>query len=122
MNLLEAAGFEPEVMLHDLAGDRRPFTGPLGRRVQRRRARARALLQERGYRNAGVFGSVARGTDGPASDLDIVVDLPAEGGLIELNRAAIDLEDLLGVRVDLIPRSGLRPRIAATVASEVVPL
>jgi predicted nucleotidyltransferase len=90
--------------------------------VSRHRAEARQLLEGRGYLRPAVFGSVARGADRVDSDVDLLVDLPVDVGLYQLNRAAIDLEDLLGVPVDLVPRSGLRDRVSADVAADLVPL
>jgi uncharacterized protein len=120
VNLLGAAGFE--LTLTPTAETTVRFAGPVGRRLQRRRSRARELLESRGYRNPTVFGSVARNTDTPESDVDLLVDLPEGVGLYELNRMAIDLEALIGAPVDLIPRDGLRPRAAADAGADLVPL
>ncbi|MEO6913365.1 MAG: nucleotidyltransferase domain-containing protein [Candidatus Baltobacteraceae bacterium] len=50
-----------------------------------------------------VFGSVARGEDGPDSDVDLIIAVPAEGfSLFDLAGAGNVLEDLLARRVDLI--------------------
>ena len=43
----------------------------------------------------GVFGSVARGDDNDDSDIDLLVDLPPEMGLVRLGRLQRDLETLL---------------------------
>jgi uncharacterized protein len=120
VNLLGAAGFE--LTLTPTAETTVRFAGPVGRRLQRRRSRARELLESRGYRNPTVFGSVARNTDTPESDVDLLVDLTEGVGLYELNRMAIDLEALIGAPVDLIPRDGLRPRAAADAGADLVPL
>lgn len=80
------------------------------------------MLELRGYRNAAVFGSVVRGTDTAESDVDLLVDLPTDAGLTQLTRATIDLEALLGVPVDLVPRHGLRERVAREIQNELVPL
>lgn len=122
VNLVEAAGFDAELTLTPRDDHTQRFTGPVGRRLQRRRSKVRVLLAERGYRNPAVFGSVARGDDRRDSDVDLLVDLPDDVGLIELNRAALDLEALIGARVDLIPRTGLRPRVATDISSDLVPL
>ncbi|GMA18262.1 XRE family transcriptional regulator [Arsenicicoccus piscis] len=52
----------------------------LGRRLRRRRAALMAAAQRRGATNLRVFGSVARGEDGPDSDVDLLVDLAPGGG------------------------------------------
>lgn len=122
VNLVAAAGFDVSFALTPRPDSTSSFAGPVGRRLQRRRTKARALLAERGYRNPAVFGSVARGEDRSDSDVDLLVDIPAGIGLIDLNRMAIDLETLIGAPVDLIPREGLRPRVAADIAGELTPL
>jgi len=120
--LVAAAGFDLDFDLKPRPVHSAPFVGPVGRKVQRRRAGARELLETRGYRNAAVFGSVARGTDTADSDVDLLVDLPTGIGLTQLTRTAIDLEALLGVQVDLVPRDGLRERVAREIQDELVPL
>ena len=121
-HLLAAAGFDLDLSLTARVHTPAPFTGPVGRRLQRRRDRARELLTARAYGDPAVFGSVARGTDTDTSDLDLLVDLPPDAGLTQLSRTAIDLETLLGVPVDLVSRASLRARTAATILREAVPL
>lgn len=121
-HLVQAAGFDLDLDLAPGADAAAPFTGPVGRRLQRRREQARRLLTERAYGSPAVFGSVARGTDGIESDVDLLVDVPVGIGLTQLSRTAIDLEALLGVRVDLVPRAGLRASVAESIADELVPL
>lgn len=75
-----------------------------------------------GLENVRVFGSVARGDDTPASDLDLVADFP-EGYTAELLGGAIeDLSAALGRRVDLLNGAILKPRVRANVERESVPL
>ncbi|MDT4894210.1 MAG: uncharacterized protein QOE97_3245 [Pseudonocardiales bacterium] len=69
-----------------------------------------------------VFGSVARGEDRPDSDVDLLVDLPQDMGLIGLGRARADLERILDARVDLIPASDLKSDIVPSVTAELVAL
>ena len=120
--LVAAAGFDLHLDLVPRAAAPAPFAGPVGRRLQRRRDDARQLLAARNYRSPAVFGSVARGTDTDTSDIDLLIDLPADIGLTQLTRTAIDLATLIGAPVDLVPRAGLRPRVADTVTLEAVPL
>jgi predicted nucleotidyltransferase len=49
-----------------------------------------------------VFGSVLHGDDHEGSDLDILVDALPEAILFDLGRLQIELESLLGIRVDLL--------------------
>jgi predicted nucleotidyltransferase len=69
--------------------------------------------------NPRVFGSVARGEDGPDSDLDILVDALPGTTLFDLGGLQYELEQLLaGVRVDVVTSGGLRALIRDRVLSE----
>lgn len=57
--------------------------------------------------NVRVVGSVARGKDTEDSDIDFLVDTAPETTLFDIGGLHEDLEDLLGVSVDIIP-SGSR--------------
>jgi len=69
-----------------------------------------------------VFGSVARGEDHDASDVDILVDLEADVGLVGLAGLQRDLTKLLGVNVDVVPADALKPTIRDEVMAEAIPL
>jgi len=57
-----------------------------------------------------VFGSVARGEAHPDSDLDLLVDFEPGASLLDHIGLFQDLEDLLGVGVDVVARSALKTR------------
>ncbi|MBI4877220.1 MAG: nucleotidyltransferase family protein [Acidobacteria bacterium] len=67
-----------------------------------------------------LFGSVARGELRPDSDIDLLVEfLPgAPIGLFELWEMGEGLESLLGRRVDLAPKGGLKPLIRLRILQE----
>jgi predicted nucleotidyltransferase len=98
------------------------LTGPVGRRVRRRRHDMVAAAATHGVRNLRVFGSVARGQDRPDSDVDLLVDLPPGLGLFGLGRVQAELEAILGTRVDLVPAQDLKPGVRARVEHELVAL
>ena len=75
-----------------------------------------------GLENVRVFGSVARGDDTPASDLDLVADFPEDYTAELLGGAIEDLSAALGRRVDLLNAAVLKPRVRANVERESVPL
>ncbi len=52
--------------------------------------------------NLRIFGSVLHGTDGDSSDLDLLVDALPGATLFDLGGLHDELENLLGVRVDLL--------------------
>ncbi len=60
---------------------------------------------------AAVFGSVARGTATPNSDVDLLVEMPRPYSLFDFLTMKGELEDVLGRKVDLIEYANLKPRI-----------
>jgi predicted nucleotidyltransferase len=71
------------------------------------RRRIQRLAQANRLRNVQVFGSVARGDDGPDSDVDLLVDLEPGASYFDLAQFAMDLEQLLGRHVDVVSRGAL---------------
>jgi predicted nucleotidyltransferase len=94
----------------------------LKRLVETRRAEIRQACASNGATNVAVFGSVARGDPRPDSDLDILVDLDPSKSLLDHIHLQHELEDLLGVRVDVVTRRGLHPLIRDAVLREAVPV
>jgi len=89
------------------------------------RQHRRALLEAvaaAGGRNLRVFGSLARGQDGPSSDVDLLVDLPEGTGLFALLELEGKLERILKVKVDLAPESSLKPRVRAEALEDAIVL
>jgi predicted nucleotidyltransferase len=95
---------------------------PIGRRLCQRRRSILACATLHGASNVRVFGSTARGDDGPDSDVDLVVDLDKRTGLFNLEALRRELSEILGVRVDLAPSDSLRPRVREEVEREAIPL
>jgi len=81
-----------------------------------------AIAERHGASNLRVFGSVVRGEAGPASDLDILVDLESGRSLLDHAQLQIDLEELLGLKVDVVTERGLRPHLRDRVLREAIPL
>ena len=81
-----------------------------------------AIARQHGASNVRVFGSVARGESGPDSDIDILVDLEPGRSLLDHAQLQIDLEALLGRKVDVVTARGLRPRLRDRVLQEAIPL
>lgn len=90
--------------------------------LRARREELLALAYRCGARNVRVFGSVARGTAGPDSDIDFLVEVEPGTSLLELGELYLDLQDLLGVPVDLVTDKGLNPRLRDRILAEAVPL
>jgi hypothetical protein len=81
------------------------------------------VIQERyKVKSLGLFGSYVRNDQKKGSDLDVLVEFDRAPTFFEF----IDLEDhlsnLLGVKVDLVMKSALKPAIGRRILSEVVPV
>ncbi|MCW9059097.1 MAG: nucleotidyltransferase domain-containing protein [Gammaproteobacteria bacterium] len=72
--------------------------------------------------NPRVFGSVLHGTDQDDSDLDLLVDALPGVTLFDLGGLQAELEDLLGVRVDLLTPGDLPPKLREQVLAEARPV
>ncbi len=70
--------------------------------LNRNREAVRELVIRHRAANPRVFGSVLRGTDNESSDIDLLVDALPETTLFDLGGLQVELENLLGVRVDLL--------------------
>lgn len=73
-----------------------------------------------GVRSLAVFGSVARDEAGPASDVDVLVEFEPPATFDRYMGLKLYLEDLLGVRVDVVTPRGLKPRLRPVVEREAV--
>lgn len=90
--------------------------------LQSKRQDILRLAEKHGAHNVRVFGSVLRGEAGPESDIDLLIDLEAGRSLLEHAALLLELEDLLGRKVDVVTERGLRPRVRERVLSEAQPL
>jgi len=120
--LIAATGYELDVKIGKPRQGVQRLTGPVGRRLRRRRHEVLELADRHGVQVLGVFGSVARGEDRPDSDVDLLVQLPAQMSLFTVARVQNELEDLLGAPVDLIPASGLKNGVRPAVEADLVAL
>ena len=95
---------DPDILLHD------------------QRAEILRIAKSHGATRVRVFGSVARGTATPDSDLDLLIDLEPGRHLLHLVAIKQDLEDLLGREVHVVTESAVRPSIRDAVLRDAVPL
>ena len=69
-----------------------------------------------------VFGSFTTGTNEPSSDLDLLVSFREPPSLLRFIELENELTDELGVKVDLVMREALKPRIGRRILKEIVPV
>lgn len=103
------------------AGRFRPIS-PLGRILARHRSEIVALAHAHKASNIRVFGSVARGEDDEASDIDLLVDLDPGADLFDLAALDTELTELLGRPVDIVPARMLKPHLAQSALADAVQL
>lgn len=76
---------------------------------------AKELASDYGVKSMALFGSVTTADWTPESDVDVVVEFEGTATFDRLFGLHDRLESLLGVRVDLVTRKGLRPRLLRTI-------
>jgi predicted nucleotidyltransferase len=80
------------------------------------------LKQKYGVKSLGVFGSYVRGENKPRSDLDLLVEFEQAPTLFEFVRLERHLAEIVGVKVDLVMKSALKPEIGKNILAELVPV
>jgi hypothetical protein len=128
------AGYEIEGMtdraerLRLLAKRLRRADGPGPRRVRaieelaEIREDVRRIAAAHGAGNVRLFGSTGRGEQGASSDLDLLVDMAEGRTLFDLIALSNDLEERLGVQVDVVTEASLSPYTRDRVLDEAVAL
>ncbi len=66
----------------------------------------------------GIFGSFVRGEQREGSDLDLLVEFEETISLLDLAGLEIYLTELLGVKVDVIPKEDVRPELKDEIFAE----
>jgi predicted nucleotidyltransferase len=90
--------------------------------LEGKREAVRALVERYPTANPRLFGSVLHGDDRDGSDIDILVDALPGATLLDLGELQMDLQDLLGVRVDLRTPGELSRFFKTEVLSEATPI
>ena len=86
------------------------------------RQRVGGVMRRRGVVRAGVFGSVARGDDTPASDIDFLVEFQEGSTLLDLSGLRLDLAELLNREVDVVTPAALHPLLRDEILEQQVPI
>ena len=86
--------------------------------IESHRSEIRALAERHGFHDVRVFGSMVRGDVNEQSDVDLLVKLPAGKTGLALGALLMDVQDLLGRRVDVVTEHCLHPAFRNRVLRE----
>lgn len=90
--------------------------------LDKHREAVRAAVARSRAANPRVFGSVLHGDDREGSDIDILVDALPGATLFDLGGLQVELEKILGVRVDLLTPGSIHRRIRDRILAEAKPI
>lgn len=90
--------------------------------IMKKRDEILHITSMHGATNVRIFGSVARDEAASDSDIDFLVEFDSGRSLIDHVALIQDLEDLLGVEVDVVTESALHWYIKPRIPEEAIPL
>lgn len=90
--------------------------------LREKRDEIQRIAAKHGARNVRVFGSVARGEAGADSDIDLLVETGPETSSWFPAGLVLDLEKILGCKVEVVTEKGLTPYLKERVLQEAMPL
>jgi hypothetical protein len=88
--------------------------------IEEHREEIRRIARLRGARRVRIFGSRARGDFGPDSDVDILIDLEPGRSALSLGGLLMDLQDLLGKKVEVVTPAALHPKIRDRILAQAI--
>ncbi|MCC6023470.1 MAG: nucleotidyltransferase family protein [Thaumarchaeota archaeon] len=94
------------------------MSNAIDKELERLREKVAPILRRLGVRRASVFGSLARGEGDEESDVDLLVELEPGRSLLDLAELKVELEEVLGRRVDVITYDSLHPLLRERVLRE----
>jgi hypothetical protein len=90
--------------------------------IQQKREDILEIAERHGAYNVRIFGSVVKGDDDENSDIDFLVDVGENRSFFFPGGLLLELEELLGRKVDIVTEKGLKQRMKKRILKEVVPL
>ncbi|OOH90640.1 nucleotidyltransferase [Pasteurellaceae bacterium 15-036681] len=90
--------------------------------IQQRYPEMMAIIHQFPIHNPRIFGSIAKKMDTEQSDLDLLVEPLPHTTMLDLCGLQIELEDLLGIRVDVLTPRSLPEKFREQVLQEAIPL
>ena len=76
------------------------------------------VLRRSGVKRAAIFGSFVRGEQEEGSDLDVLVEFEGGKSLLDLVGLKMELEEVLGRKVDLLTYNSLHPLLRDRILQE----
>jgi uncharacterized protein len=89
-------------------------------KIEEIKTKAVPVLKQHGVTKAGIFGSYVRGEQTKKSDVDFLVEVPKDMGLLDFIGIKVDLEETLRKKIDLVEYHLIRPEIKKQVLTEQV--
>jgi len=80
------------------------------------------ILQRHGVKKVGLFGSFVRDEMREDSDIDILVEIENDMSLLDFVGLKLEIEEALGMKVDLVEYSTIKPLLRERIMSEQVPI
>ena len=82
--------------------------------------RIKTFLKGHGARMIALFGSFARGEEGPDSDIDIIVEFSGRKSLLDVIGMEQELSDILGTKVEILTEKAISPYLIDRIRKEMV--
>lgn len=80
------------------------------------------LKEKYGVKEIGIFGSYVKGEQKETSDIDILVEFEKPVSLLQIVSLENYLSDLLGVKVDVVPKKNIRKELKEFILKEAIPV
>ena len=90
--------------------------------LHEKRDEIRTIAAKHGASSIRIFGSAVRGEAGPDSDIDFLIDISSTTSSWFPAGLILDLEEILGRRVEIVTEKALNPYIRDRVLREATPL
>lgn len=90
--------------------------------LRQQRSEILKLASQHGARNVRIFGSAARGEAEADSDIDFLVELEPDRTLFDLGALLMDLQDLLGRKIDIVTDDSIYWLLRRKILKEAIPL
>ena len=88
--------------------------------VEEIKNKIKPVLKRNGIVKAGIFGSISRGDSTADSDIDILVKIEKDISLFDFIGIKLELEDVLGKKVDLVEYDAIKPAIRENILKEEI--